>query len=211
LLVSGGNAIGTPCGSFTELTIDKDEFNRSYPCSFISPGGIQITSQQKAPIILRRVDLDGESNVHALERDEMLAPGHWEVTVPRGGYYVQEARCYGRPCAQSGDWYAFESGAYRNVRIDLSTNYAVITGVVRLKDSPVLGAPVFVTNIDTGQSWNVRADPQGHYTVNGLGPGKYMVMSSFNMEEIDLSSKAITDVQLYPGQTFTKDLELQRP
>jgi hypothetical protein len=211
LLVSGGDAIGTLCGSFTEITIDKDEFNKSYPCSFISPDGIQITGRQQAPIIVRRVDLDGESDVHAFQRDEMLLPGHWELTVPRGGYYVQEARCYGRPCPQAGDWYAFESGSHRDVRIQLSTNYAVIAGVVRLKDSPVLGAPVFVTNIDTGQRWNVRADPQGHYSVIGLGPGKYMVMSSFNMDEIDLSSKPITDVLLYPGQTFTKDLELFRP
>ena len=59
--------------------------------------------------------------------------------------------------------------------------------------------------------WNVRADPQGHYTVIGLGPGKYTVMSSFDVDEINLSSKAITDVQLYPGQTATQDLELLRP
>ena len=211
LMVSGGDAIGTPCGSFTELKIDKDEFNRSYPCSFISPGGIQITSNQKAPIIVRRVDLDGESDLHAFGRDEMPVPGHWELTVPRGGYYVQDVRCYGRPCAQAGDWYAFESGSYRDVRIQLSTNYATISGIVKLKDSPVLGAPVFVTNIDTGQIWNVRADPQGHYAVIGLGPGKYTVMSSFDVDEINLSSKAITDVQLYPGQTATQDLELLRP
>jgi hypothetical protein len=211
LLVSGGDAIGVSCGSFTEITIEKDEFNKSYPCSFISPGGIQIIGKQQAPIILRRVDLDGESDAHALERDEMLTPGHWELTVPRGAYYVQAARCYGTPCPQSGDWYAFESGSHRDVRIQLSTNYAVITGIVRLKDSPVLGAPVFVTNIDTGQSWETRADPRGHYTVIGLGPGTYKVISSFNMEEIDLSSKPVTDVYLSPGQTFTKDLELQRP
>ncbi len=211
LVVSGGDAIGTPCGSFTETKIDKDEFSKVYPCSFISPGGIQITSSQKAPIILRRVDLDGESDVHALARDEMPVPGHWELTVPRGGYYVSDVRCYGQPCAQAGDWYAFESGSHRDVRIYLSTNYATITGIVRFRDNPVLGAPVFVTNIDTGQNWNVRADPKGHYTVIGLGPGKYTVVSSFNMDEIDLSSKPITDVQLYPGQTATKDLELSRP
>jgi hypothetical protein len=211
MMVSGGDAIGIPCGSFTELRIDKDEFNRSYPCSFINPGGIQIASSQKAPLIVRRINLDGESDLHALERDERLLPGHWEVTVPRGGYYVQEVRCYGRPCPQAGDWYGFESGSYRDVHIQLSTNYATITGVVRYKDNPVLGAPVFVTNIDTGQNWNVRADPQGHYTVIGLGPGKYSLMSSFDVDEINLSSKPITDVQLYPGQTVTKDLEISRP
>jgi hypothetical protein len=211
LVVAGANALGTTCGFFTDLKIDQDEFNRFTPCRFIGSGGIQITSGPKAPIIVRRVDLDGESDVHALARDEILIPGHWELTVPRGDYYVQSLRCYGQPCSQAGDWYAFESESYRDVRIQLSTNYAVITGVVRVKDSPVLGAPVFVTNIDTGQSWNVRADPQGRYSVIGLGPGKYTVMSSFNMDEINLSSKPVTDVALYPGQTFTKDLELLRP
>jgi hypothetical protein len=212
LVVSGSNAIGTPCGSFIDLKIDKDEFDRSYPCSFINPGGIQITSTQKAPIILRRVDLDGESDVHALGRDEMPIPGHWELTVPRGDYYVQSVRCYNRPCPQAGDWYAFESNSYRDVRIQLSSDSATISGIVKLKADPVLGAPVFVNNADTGQNWTVRSDPQGHYAATGLGPGTYTVVSSFNIDDIEnLSGKPVT-VRVYgPGQTITQDLELLRP
>jgi hypothetical protein len=212
LVVAGGDAIGTPCGSFIDLKIDKDEFDKSLPCHFISSGGIQITSGQRVPIILRRVDLDGESDVHALQRDEMLIPGHWELTVPRGDYYVQSVRCYNQLCPQAGDWYAFESSTYRDVRIQLSTNSATISGLVKLKDNPVLGAPVFVTNVDTGQSWTVRADPQGHYAATGLGPGTYSLVSSFNIDDIeDLSGKPVT-VRVYgPGQTMTQDLELFRP
>ena len=147
-----------------------------------------------------------------MARDETLVPGRWELTVPRGDYYVQSVLCYRQPCAQAGDWYAFESNTYRDVRIQLSTNYATISGVVKLKDNPVLGAPVFVNNIDTGQNWEVRADPQGHYTVIGLGPGTYTVVSSFNVDEIEnLAGKPVT-VRVYsPGQTSTQDLELYRP
>ncbi|HXE63407.1 MAG TPA: carboxypeptidase regulatory-like domain-containing protein [Bryobacteraceae bacterium] len=212
LVVSGGNAIGALCGSFIDLKIDKDEFNRTYPCSFISPGGIQISGVQQVPIILRRVDLDGESDVHALGRDEMPIPGHWELTVPRGDYYVQSVRCYSRPCPQAGDWYAFESNSYRDVRIQLSSNAATISGIVKLKDSPVLGAPVFVNNVDTGQNWTVRSDPNGHYSATGLSPGTYTVVSSFNIDDIEnLSGKPLT-VRVYgPGQTVTQDLELLRP
>src|SRR6185312_8165977 len=102
LVVSGSDAIGAPCGFFTEVTIDKDEFDRSFPCRGISAGGIVFTSVQKAPIILRRLDLDGTSDVHAMARDETLVPGRWELTVPRGDYYVQSVLCYRQPCAQAG-------------------------------------------------------------------------------------------------------------
>ncbi|HVW08136.1 MAG TPA: carboxypeptidase-like regulatory domain-containing protein [Bryobacteraceae bacterium] len=212
MVVSGSDSVGSVCGSFIELTIDTDQFNKSYPCSFIGTGGIEISGGRKVPIIVRRVDLDGESNIHALERDEQLIPGHWEVTVPRGDYYVQSVRCYFQPCPQAGDWYMFESGSSRRVTIQLSTNYATISGIVKLNDNPVLGAPVFVSNIDTGQSWVVRADPQGHYSAIGLGPGSYSVVSSFNIDDIEnLAGKPVT-VRVYsPGQTVTQDLELFRP
>jgi hypothetical protein len=212
LVVSGSDPIGTPCGFFTEIRIDKDEFNQSFPCRFISPDRIQFTSVQKAPIILRRVDLDGTSDVHTLARDEMPIPGHWELTVPRGDFYVQSVRCYNQPCSQAGDWYAFQSDSYRDVRIQLSSNYATISGVVKLKDNLVLGAPVFVNNVDTGQSWEVRADPQGHYAAIGLGPGTYTVLSSFDIDEVEnLPLKPVT-VRVYsPGQSITQDLELYRP
>jgi hypothetical protein len=98
------------------------------------------------------------------------------------------------------------------VRIQLSTNSATISGIVRLKENPVLGAPVFVNNVDTGQSWEVRADPQGHYAATGLGPGKYTVLSSFNLDDAENMSQQAVTVRVYaPGQTVAQDLELIRP
>lgn len=212
LLVSGSDAIGTPCGFFADITMDRDEFNRSVPCRFIDSGGIEITTGQKAPIILRRIDLDGASDLHALKRDERPIPGHWELTVPRGNYYVQSVRCYYQPCPQAGDWFAFESNTYRNVRIQLSTNSATISGIVKTKGNPVLGAPVFVNNVDTGQGWEVRADPEGHYAATGLGPGSYTVLSSFNIDDLENPPGKPDTIRVYsPGQTITQDLELFRP
>lgn len=211
LVVSGADAGGNSCGSFIDLTLDQDTFNQRFGCNPIRPGGIEMMSSTKAPVIVRRVDLDGVSNAHVIARDEMLIPGHWELTVPRGEYYVQSVRAYNRLVPQAGDWYQFDSSGYPDVRVQLSSAYATISGLVHVKENPVLGAPVFVLNPDTGQSWTVRADPQGQYSVIGLAPGTYSLLSSFNLDDVEDASRQAVTVRTGPGRTTKQDLELVRP
>ena len=212
LLVSGHDPLGAVCGSYLQVPVDKDLSNFRLACNPIRPGGIQVSGVPRLPtVMIHRIDLDGARETHPMARDEALVPGHWELSVPQGAWYVRSVRSYGRPAPQAGAWYAFDAEAYTNVSVQLSGNYATISGVVSTKNNPVIGAPVYVMQVDTGQSWTVRSDPQGNYTLIGLGPGTYSLISSFNLDLPDTvlaQPKRPDTVTLSEGATVVHALEL---
>lgn len=210
LLVSGVDATGKICGSYYSNIIDKDLSNLRVACNPINKPSIQVTGVPRTPVIVRRVDLDGVSAARVFG-GELLIPGHWELSVPRGNYYVQSVRAYGRALVQAGDWYAFDVTSYTDVQVSLSTRYGAISGVVSTKGNPVTGAPVFVSLPATSQTWVIRSDPQGQYSVIGLGPGTYNLLSSFNLDGIDNASRQAVTVNVGAGETATLPLELLLP
>ncbi len=208
LIVKGQDATGAPCGSYQQLPIDRDLTALSVACNPIFPGSIPVNGATlKSPLIVRRVDLDGAQEAHALKRDELLEPGHWELAVPRGDYYVVAVRNNGRPVPPSGEWYPFEATNRLSVGVMLSTRAAKITGVVSSQGQPVGGAPIFLTQSATGQIWNARSDPQGNYSIGGLGPGNYIIISGFDLDNIFDSRKA-DSVTTTEGDTTTHPLDL---
>jgi hypothetical protein len=176
----------------------------------ISPLNLTVTGGSlKSPLIVRRVDLDGAGEPHPLTSNELLIPGHWEISVPNGDYYVQSIRNSGALATHSGAWYGFDTGTYTRLVVQLSSRPASISGVVSKDGNPVAGAPIFLTQMDSGQTWTGRSDPQGHYLMGGLAPGNYIIVSSFELDPADGLSARKADVVTQEGNVTTVDLVLK--
>jgi hypothetical protein len=211
-LVKGNDGFGNECGSYALVTTDKDVTTLRLACNPLRKSSISISGAiVKSPIVIRRVDLDGATEPHPIGPDESLAPGHWEISVPRGDYYVQSVRSSGSPAAHVGAWWGFDTGSDARIGIQLSSRAASISGVVSTGGSPIAGAPIFVTQEGSGESWNGRSDPQGNYLMGGLAPGAYTIMSGFDLDLVGPRSSKIDTVSTSEGNTTVHALELILP
>jgi hypothetical protein len=211
LLVTGSDSLGRACGSYVEIVIDKDISGLQLSCNLLYSRGYSITGVIPPPsIFVRRVDLVGASESHVLKRDDPLVPGRWELSVARGNYYVESVRNFGS-VSQSGSWYSFDVMPTAQLTIALSTRTSSISGVVSSKGTPVLGAPVFLVQSQTGETWTARSDPQGNYSIPNLGPGAYAILSSFDLGETDDISRLADQIVVTQGSVTTHPLELVLP
>jgi hypothetical protein len=211
-LVKGADGFGSECGSYAIVVADKDMPALTYSCNPLGHTIFSISGAAlEAPIQVRRVDLDGAFDPHPLARDETLAPGHWEINIPRGNYYVESVRSSGSPAAHLGSWWAFDTGNNARIAISLNTRTSTISGVVSGNGDPVAGAPVYVTQQDSGEFWNVRSDPQGNYQVPNLAPGTYTVVSGFDIDLITPRPQKRYTVSLPQGSAAVQNLELVLP
>ncbi len=214
LIVKGQDQFGKDCGSYTRLTVDKDVTGMRLACAPFGPDSFSfVGARLRSPATVRRVDLDGASETHPLATDELLAPGHWELSVPPGDYYVVSVRNFGSAAgAHNGEWWGFDASTYTRITVTLSSTPGTISGVVSTGGNPVAGAPVFLANSIGSQTWMVRADPQGNYRFGGLAPGEYSIVSGFDvdMNEVAWSRKPDT-VSVAEGNTSVHALELVLP
>jgi hypothetical protein len=211
-LVKGTDGFGAECGSYAIVLADKDMLQLRYACNPVGPTMISVSGARlEATIQVRRVDLDGAFDPHPLAQDERLPPGHWEINIPRGNYYVESVRSSGTPAAHLGSWWAFDTGNNARITISLNTRTATITGVVSGNSNPVAGAPVYVTQQESGESWTVRSDPQGNYRIPNLGTGTYSVVSGFDIDVITPRPQKRYSISLPPGGAAVQNLELELP
>jgi hypothetical protein len=213
LIVKGFDGRGNECGSYTRLMVDKDVSQLRLACGPFGPDSVAISgaTMKSAPQI-RRVDLDGAAEPHALASDELLAPGHWEISVPPGDYYVASIRSFGASAIQSGAWWGFDAGTYSRLAIALSPKPGTISGVVSTGGNPVAGAPIFLSNAAGSQTWTARSDPQGNYSLGGLAPGTYTIISGFDLDMDDSATVRKAEVlSASEGGVTTHALELVLP
>jgi hypothetical protein len=213
-LVKGEDGFGHECGSYSLVIADKDVTALRFACNPLRRTTISVSGPKlKSPVQVRRVDLDGALDPHPLGPDENLAPGHWEISVPRGDYYVQSVRSLGYPPGSHiGAWWGFDTGSNEaRIGIQLSSNAASISGVVSTGGSPVAGAPVFLTQQGSGESWNARSDPQGRYTIDGLAPDTYSIISGFDLDLVVGRRSKIETVSTSEGNITVHNLELVLP
>jgi hypothetical protein len=214
LIVKGVDILNKECGSYTRLTVDKDIANLRLACSPIRPSTVQVNGVDlKSPPIFRRVDLDGAGEAHPLAKNEVLAPGHWEVTVVPGSYYIYGVRNYfGVAAARAGLWWGFDTGTEARLLINLRSPASAISGLVSTHGNPVAGAPIFLMDTTSGQMWTGRSDPQGQYRMDGLNPSNYRIVSGFDLDAEDAAaSRDASEVATYDGNTTTQALELVLP
>ena len=213
LIVKGFDLRGIECGSYTRLSVDKDMNGLRLACAPFGPDSFTIAGATvKTPAVVRRVDLDGAGEPHPLAREELLAPGHWEISVPPGDYYVASVRNSGQLATHAGAWWGFDAGTYTRLAVSLSSSPGTISGVVSTGGNPVAGAPVFLENAAGSQTWNTRSDPQGQYRIGGLAPGYYTIVSGFDLDLNDPSTARKTDtVNTAEGNTTVHALQLVLP
>lgn len=211
-LVKGNDGFGHECGSYWLVNTDKDVTTLRLACNPLRRTSISISgATPKSPIQVRRVDLDGALDPHPLGPDEDLAPGHWEISVPRGDYYVQSVRSSNGLAAHAGAWWGFDTGNEARIAIQLSSRAASISGVVSTGGSPVAGAPIFVTQQGSGESWTGRSDPQGNYLMGGLAPSVYSIVSGFDLDLVGSRQQKTELVTTSEGNTTVQTLELVLP
>jgi hypothetical protein len=211
-------AQGEGCGSYQTLLIDRNAFAR-VECNALSAP--VVTGAGSYPVYARRADLDGPGDEITL-RGEALAPGPWEFTVrPSSEQYLVSIRNQGDggavPLAQDG-WFPVEIGTAPQLEVNLSNKPASISGTVTALSMPVTGAPVFLQLLNplrpelALQSWEVRADAQGHYVFNSLPPGDYRLMSSYELDyDEPVAREKSAAVQLSEGQSAEQPIELLQP
>jgi len=141
------------------------------------------------------------------------------LAVPPSGYYVTAFSPARNPRSRPDTWNEIVVGAgYNRVRILLSGGASALHGLVKFGGDVTGGAPVFLETWDPNTKTRLadlrstRADMRGNYRFEGLAPGAYRVVSTYEYLAPDtaamdlLGAKAIvieghsdlqTDVILY--------------
>ncbi len=180
----------------------------------------------EAGVVLRRKELDGEGNSIRVTSDYMhLAPGFWELAAaPPAGYYVVsitpqfDHKRLSR-AGPSPEWYEVYLSRFDRNRITilLSPRPAVLSGTVTSSGrDPVPGAPVFLYPKEEARRRlngfrTTRTDRRGGYRLDGLPPGSYWILSSFDLDEISEESLAAArakNISLEEGRASVEDLTL---
>ncbi|MGB9604930.1 MAG: carboxypeptidase regulatory-like domain-containing protein, partial [Bryobacteraceae bacterium] len=205
----------------------------------VGEGGAEVTLEL-APLASLRVECEGKSGLRVeaertmvfLLRQEppednplhvrggqtiSLLPGVYRVAVSAPlDYYVAYVRW---PRTSVGPA-VFEAppGAVLELAVVLDKRPAAITGrVVDVDGKPVAGAPVFLLALDPEQqrlmegTRSARSDHRGEYRFHGLAPGRYRLLSSFEIERPSESDWAVAEtstVSVEEGQTARLDLKL---
>jgi protocatechuate 3,4-dioxygenase beta subunit len=182
-----------------------------------------------AKITARRKDLDGGSHAEVLtlvNGRAALGPGRWEMSVvPPAGYYaVQLTGSYGVPDAQSGradGWNEVSLRDWGAIMIKLSSHPASVHGVVSGPGhDPAPGAPVYLEAFDKdthkrlAELRTTRTDLRGQYRFNGLAPGLYRILSTFEYEKPDSDTMEAAGARLMTlseGTDTPQDPDLYAP
>jgi hypothetical protein len=154
-------------------------------------------------VTARRADLysaDAERVLEVSDSKLTLAPGHWEMSATAGpGQYVESivngfGSYYRRSrTEQPSDWFDvhIDAGRQARIRITVSEKAAQIAGNVMGDGKGVAGAPVFLWPLADQarrslRGWKqVLTDADGHYKFDGLPPGDYRLLSTFDISDMD--------------------------
>jgi hypothetical protein len=209
-------------GGYSELTIDRDQSRfallmtevRETQFSLEGTGASTTTTAYA-----RRRDLAGTGPIQqfmlgSLSR-VLLFPGHWEImATPPDGYYVSQFSGTRNNNTRPEGWNdTLITGYLKRISVTLSHGPGSIHGVVQSAGKPATAAPVFVETWDpvTRQRLlgprETRTDASGRYRFDGLPPGDYRVLSTFDyasppVQEFDvresrpLRIEAVMDAQL---------------
>lgn len=154
-----------------------------------------------------------------------LLPGHWEMSAQAGAdKYIRsinsnriDARREGQP-EKSVEWFdVFVEMRYNFISVTVADKAAQITGNVIKEGKPVPGAPVFLWPLTEASRRSLKgyrmviADTEGKYHLDGLPPGDYRLLATYDFTEVDESSmdegQAVT-VHAEESQKTAADLSL---
>ena len=209
-------------GAYMELRLLKDS-KVSLVMREVRPTVIGTSPDVKGgQVTLRRKDLAGVGPLLTLPPNTdriMLTPSRWETILqPPSGYYVSNFYPVNRRNPRPDSWNEFLIGAYSSaVRFALTCGPAELHGLVKSSGDPVVGAPVFLEGFDpmTRQRVTelrvVRTDGHGMYRFQGLAPGTYRVLSTFEFQSPDAETMEMVaaptlKVEAHSDQQYDLDL-----
>lgn len=175
--------------SISTLPVRETRFDFN-PAVAADPNSVQV--------LARRKDLAGTLQTVTLRlanNRALLAPGRWELSlVPPPGYYVSAFSAPSMPQSARGrpdGWNEIVINYYGVVGVSLSASPGGVHGVVKAAGEAVPGAPVFVEAYDAATQRRLtdlratRTDLQGAYRFDGVAPGNYRVLSTFEYQMPD--------------------------
>lgn len=171
-------------------------------------------------IFFRRTAPLGETGTRRMRcpQAEFLSPGAWEAVVvsPPSHYIVSLSTDRG---PLDGDEFTLEPAEQAGLRVVLSARPAGLQGKVLAGEGhPAIGAVVLLNPVDAAlrpriHGKNVaRADANGEYRFEGLPPGEYQLVASFEIQDpadIDWRTQPSTTVQLDEGRQPVVNLGLR--
>jgi hypothetical protein len=172
--------------------------------------------------LARRKDLAGAGEaevLHVTDNRTPYRPGRWEVMlIPPAGYYVSEfsGGMLGRAAAQRPDGWNEVAPNYA-IRFTLSGGPGAVQGSVKAAGDPAVGAPVYLEAYDPAERRRLldlrtaRADLHGAYRFEGLAPGVYRILSTFEYATPTVAQMELAGAQtvnVAPGGSATVDLDL---
>ena len=197
-------------GAYQRINLSKD----SNVTLLASPSGSVYVSgvpeADSAKLWVRRKDMAGvgEAKAWPLRRGRASIPtGRWELFLaPPAGAYA--AAIYGgainRPYRQRADgWNEAVSDRYRSMQFQLAGGAAALRGTVKSSGEMAAGAPVYLEGWDANEKARVgdlrstRTDARGQFRFEGLAPGSYRIVATFeylnpDVETMDAAAQEIT-------------------
>jgi hypothetical protein len=221
----GGAAAG-----FVELFLDHDSESggvRASPAprvdvQFQLAGGGSV-SGSSVTLIARHPDLADTGPEIEIKPPQTMLPGHWEMGAKTGpGAYVESITNYGGGSRRgvrlerSSEWFEVFIGAYiQMLQVVIAQNAGHVTGTVQADKTAVAGIPVFLWPVAEQARRSLRgpvqalSDVNGQFRFDGLPPGDYRLVASYDLSDIDEESielaKAVV-VHVDQSQTANADL-----
>jgi hypothetical protein len=189
-------------GGYLKIVVDQDldlhlELSRQpeFDIQFEEQHGKTIDPKQ-VTVWTRRKTLAGEGAPRRIRPQlDQLPPGNWELSVtPPAGMYVASIRAPNlgdySSFSAAGGWKEFFLSAGRPllIKVILSSTAAALIGKVTGSGEAAAGAPVFLEPLDIESGVGLigmrtaRTDLQGRYRFPGLPPGRYLALSSFDLD-----------------------------
>ncbi len=219
-------------GHYREMNVDNDQEGLKIQVTHIPETEFHLQDEKGNPIdtakarfMARRKDLDGPGppkDLKLVKGRAALEPGRWEIAViPPAGYYTAAVSGPGLGDGQRGradGWNEIVLQYGYRILATLSSHPASIHGrVTSSGQEPVPGAPVYLEAFDQDlhkrltELRTARTDMSGQYHFNGLAPGVYRILSSFEFDKPDsqtMEAAGARTVTLSEGDASAQDVEL---
>jgi hypothetical protein len=174
----------------------------------------------------RRKDLAGEwpqQTLSLVNNRAPLFPGRWELSfTPPPGFYISGfsgPRFDAGSKTRSDGWNEISliGVAFGQVKFSLSSGPGSVHGIVKSLGDAVIGAPVYLEAYDPDSRRRLidlrstRTDLRGAYRFDGLAPGTYRLLATFEYQTPDTAAMdlaAARQVQVEAKADLQLDLDL---
>jgi hypothetical protein len=212
---------------YAELRLDRNISSFGLLTSLVRPTpfdfqGVNTGGVNTAGVVARRKDLAGIGAPEVLQLTDNrapLPPGRWEFSVtPPPGYFVSRFL----PAARDGNarpdgWNEVLVQNFTAMRITFAGGAGTIHGIVKASGAAIGGTPVFLEGwdpVNRKRLVDVRethADMRGNYRFEGLAPGSYRILATFeymmpDVRAMDQAGGQAIDIEAHAD--LQADLEL---